>query len=268
MLLPCDDYGTGLAYSGGGGIGMLKGIYTAASGMIPRLKQQEITANNIANASTPGFKKDAVFMHELDAATKAIMPRQSDWQTPMIDQVYTDYGQGSFERTDDLLNLAIEGPGFFVLEPPEGGAEGMIYTRNGAFSVNEEGYLVNNDGLRVMGDGGPIEVGSGAVSIAETGEVSVDAGSVGQLQIVDFPDKAALVKVGNSGFTADAGVETIPAEGASIRQGFLEKSNINVIKEMVGMIVALRQFETGSRMIQAQDESLGTLLNEVAKTRM
>jgi len=209
-----------------------------------------------------------VFMHELDAATKAIMPRQSDWQTPMIDQVYTDYGQGSFERTDDLLNLAIEGPGFFVLEPPEGEAQGMIYTRNGAFSINEEGYLVNSDGLRVMGDGGPIEVGAGSVSIAETGEVSVDAGTVGQLQIVDFPDKSALVKVGNSGFTADENVETVPADGASVRQGFLEKSNINVIKEMVGMIIALRQFETGSRMIQSQDESLSTLLNEVAKTRM
>ena len=77
-----------------------------------------------------------------------------------------------------------------------------------------------------------------------------------------------MVKVGNSGFTANAGVETVSADGASVRQGFLEKSNINVIKEMVGMIIALRQFETGSRMIQSQDESLGVLLNEVAKTRM
>lgn len=247
---------------------MLRGIYRAASGMIPRLKQQEITANNIANASTPGFKKDGMFMHELDAATKAIRTDQSDWQTPMIEQIYTDYGQGSFERTDDLLNLAIEGPGFFVLKPPEGEAQGLIYTRNGAFSVNEEGYLVNSDGLRVMGDGGPIEVGSGAVSISETGEVSVDAGVVGKLQLVDFPDKSALVKVGNSGFTADEGIETVPADGASIRQGFLERANINIIKEMVGMIVAMRQFETGSRIIQSQDDSLSVLLNEVAKTKM
>ena len=245
---------------------MLKGIYKAASAMIPRLKQQEITANNIANASTPGFKKDGVFLKELDAATRANLPRKSDWQTPMIDQIYTDYSQGSFDRTDDVLDLAIEGQGFFVLETPEG--EGAVYTRNGDFSVSDEGFLVTNEGLRVLGDGGPIEVGSGTVAVSETGEVSVEEGVVGRLQLVDFPDKSLLVKAGNSGFTVDDTVAPAPAAGASIRQGFLERSNINVIKEMVGMIVTLRYFEAGSKAIQAQDESLGVLFNQVGKTKI
>lgn len=247
---------------------MLRGIYKAASAMIPRLKQQEITANNIANASTPGFKRDAVFLKELDEVARSMAPRKSKWQTPMIDQVYTDYGQGSFERTNDMLHLAIEGEGFFVLQPPEGEGEGMIYTRNGSFSVNEEGFLVSSEGLRVLGDGGPIEVGTGQVAVSESGEVSVEAGTVGRLQVVDFPEKEALVKVGNSGFTVDETVEAVAAENVSIRQGFLERANINVIKEMVGMIMALRHFEAGSRAIQSQEESLRVLLNQVGRTQM
>jgi flagellar basal-body rod protein FlgG len=247
---------------------MLKGIYKAASAMVPRLKQQEITANNIANASTPGYKKDSIFLKELDSAAREIAPRKSVWQTPMIDQVYTDYGQGSFDKTGDMLNVAIEGNGFFVLEPPEGEGEDMIYTRNGSFSINEEGYLVNTEGLRVMGDGGPIDVGTRDVTIAESGEISIEAGIVGRLQVVDFEDKSALIKVGNSGFTIDETVEPVPVEDASLRQGFLERANINVIKEMVGMIMALRHFEAGSRAIQSQEESLRVLLNQVGRTQM
>ncbi len=247
---------------------MLKGIYKAASAMVPRLKQQEVTANNIANASTPGYKKDSVFFKELDTATRDIMLRESGWQTPMIDQVYTDYGQGSFDRTNDMLHVAIEGDGFFVLEPPEGEGEGLIYTRNGSFSVNEKGFLVNTEGLRVMGDGGPIDIGTGEVNITESGEISIEAGVVGRLRIVDFEDKSALVKVGHSGFTVDETVEPIPVENISIRQGFLERANINIIKEMVGMIMALRQFEAGSRAIQSQEESLRVLFSQVGRTQM
>jgi flagellar basal-body rod protein FlgG len=245
---------------------MLKGIYKAASGMIPRMKQQEITANNIANAGTPGFKKDSVFLKELDTATKAVMPTRSDWQTPMIDQVYTDYSQGSFVRTGNIYDLAIDGQGFFALEGAEG--EGIQYSRNGNFAADTEGYLVNSDGLRVLGDGGPIEVGSGLIEINEAGEVMVDSALVGRLQVVDFPDKSTLVKVGSSGFWVDETVEAEPAGEYSVRQGFVEQANINVIKEMVGMIIALRNFESGAKAIKSQDESLNALFNLVGNTRM
>lgn len=245
---------------------MLKGIYRAASAMIPRLKQQEITANNIANASTPGFKRDSVFLKELTTAQKSAVPKKSVWQTPMIDQIYTDYAQGPFDRTNDLLDLALEGDGFFILQGAED--ETAVYTRNGNFLVDPEGFLANSEGLRVQGDGGPIDVGGGTVTINEAGEVLVDGDSAGRLQVVDFPDKSALVKVGSSGFTVDETVEAVPAEGYSVRQGFLEKSNINIIKEMIGMIITLRHFESGQRAIQSQDESLAVLFNQVGRTRM
>jgi flagellar basal-body rod protein FlgF len=244
---------------------MLKGIYKAASGMVPRLKMQEITANNIANASTPGFKKDSVFMKELDSATRSRLPRKSDWETPMLDQIYTDYSQGGFDRTDNIYDLALEGDGFFVVQSPQG--DTRQYTRNGHFSADPEGFLVTDEGYRVLGDGGPIAVGSGEIEVTESGEVSVDGSAVGNLLVVDFDDKSALVKVGASGFTVDESVQPKPAERYTMRQGFLEHSNINVVKEMVGMIITMRAFEAGSKMIQSQDESLATLFTQVGRTR-
>ncbi len=245
---------------------MLKGIYKAASGMIPRVKQQEITANNIANASTAGYKKDSIFLQELNAARRASLPRKSDWEQPMIDQVYTDYSQGTFERTGNSLDVAINGEGFFILESPEG--EGRIYTRNGSFSTDLDGFLVNSEGFHVLGDGGPIEIGNGAVTVSETGDVLADDNQVGRIQVVEFADKSVLAKKGTSGFAADDGIEPTLSANYTVRQGFLERANINVVKEMVRMIITLRNYETGSKAIQMQNDSLNVLFNQVGRTRM
>lgn len=244
---------------------MLKGIYKAASGMIPQLKKQEISANNIANAGTPGFKKDTVFQKELNQFQQANLPRKSDWETPMIDQVYTDYSQGTFTSTGNSLDVAIGGDGFFVLESPEGNAS--IFTRNGNFTVDTEGFLVNSEGFRVLSDSGPIEIGAGKIEISESGDVLINDAQTGRLRIVDFVDKSVLTKLDSSGFAAPEEAEPVPAQGYTIRQGYLEQSNINVIKEMVGMILTMRAFESGSKSLQIQDESLGKLINEVGKTQ-
>lgn len=243
---------------------MLKGIYRAASGMIPQIKKQEITANNIANASTPGFKKDQVFLQQLDSAKKATMSRKSDWETPMIDQVYTDYSPGTFDQTGNTLDIAIEGNGFFVTESPTG--EMRFYTRNGNFSRDSEGFLVTSEGNRVLGDGGPIDVGNGQASIGGDGTVTVNNDVVGKLQVVEFSDAKVLSKAGDSGFVASAQTQPSPATKFSVRQGYLERSNINVVKEMVDMIMTLRNFESGSKSIQMQDNSLDALFNQVGKS--
>jgi flagellar basal-body rod protein FlgF len=245
---------------------MLKGIYRAASGMIPQIKKQEIAANNIANASTPGFKKDQVFLQQLDAATKATLPRKSDWQTPMIDQVYTDYSPGSLDQTGNSFDVAIEGKGFFVTESPTG--EMRFYTRNGNFSRDTDGFLVTSEGNRVLGDGGPINVGDGQATINGEGSITVNNEIVGKLQVVEFPEDKVLTKTGESGFVAPQNVAPSPSTKFSVQQGYLERSNINIIKEMVDMIMTLRNFETGSKSIQMQDNSLDALFNQVGKSRM
>lgn len=244
---------------------MLKGIYRAASGMIPQMKKQEVTANNIANASTPGHKRDVVFLEQLDAAKRATRPKSSDWQIPMIDQVYTDYSQGSLDQTGNDLDLGIEGKGFFVIESPEG--ESRLYTRNGNFAIDTEGFLATSEGFRVVGEGGPIEVGNGSVAVDESGTVMVNTEPVGKLQVVEFPDQKLLTKTGDSGYTTSDENPPAPATKFTVRQGYLERSNINVIKEMVDMIMTMRAFESGAKSIQMQDNSLDALFSQVGRTR-
>ncbi len=246
---------------------MIRGLYKSASGMVPQAKKQEITANNIANANTAGYKKDQVFLNELDRATGKMVPKKSVWQTPMLDQVYTDYTQGEFDRTGNSFDLAIGGRGFFVVESPDGAQQ--LYTRNGSFTIDTEGYLATLDGLRVMGDGGPIAIGEAeTVDISEAGQIYINEEQVGQVQVVDFPDYDALVKVGGSGFELEDEAEPTPSEDFTIHQGYVEKANINVIKEMVGMILTLRSYEAGAKAIQSQDESLEALFRHVAQTNM
>ncbi|SYZ73590.1 putative Flagellar basal-body rod protein FlgG [Candidatus Zixiibacteriota bacterium] len=243
---------------------MIKGLYRSASGMLPRIKEQEITANNLANASAPGFKRDMVFTKELSRAQAKLVPKKSDWETPMIDQVYTDYDQGSLDQTGNPLDVALEGAGFFVAESAEGNT---VLTRAGSFMISPDGYLVDPNGNRLLGDSGPIGVGEGTVSIAENGQVQVDDAQIGTLQVVDVADKSSLVKIGDNAFEVPQGIDLPRAMNFLIKQGYLESSNVNVVKEMVDMIVSFRNFEADAQAVKAQDDSLDKLINNVGRVR-
>ncbi|MFQ5498446.1 MAG: flagellar hook-basal body protein [Candidatus Zixiibacteriota bacterium] len=238
---------------------MIKGIYTSASGMIPRIKKQEISANNLANVSTPGFKRDTIFTRELTRAQQKQIPRKSDWQQPMVDEVFTDYDAGVFQKTGNPLDLAIEGDGFFPLRTSDGGT---ALTRSGSFTINPEGLLAFGD-MPVLGEGGEIEIGSGQVSIAETGEVEVDGSIVGRIVPQTIADLSDLEKIGGSLFAVPEDAEMIAVDKSSILQGFVESSNVNVVREMIDMIVAFRTYEANSKAIQSQDESLQHLFGRV-----
>jgi len=242
---------------------MIKGLYRSASGMIPYVKTQEITANNLANASAPGFKQDKLFIKELSRAQAKAYPRKSDWETPMIDQVYTEYEQGMLDKTDNPLDLAIEGGGFFTLALEDGTT---VLSRNGSFTIDQSGYLVNPEGHRVLGDGGPINVGEGSVSVGETGQIEVDNSPVGNIRIANIDDKTTLKKIGDSEFQVPEGIDLISAVNFTIKQGYLESSNVNVIKEMVNMVASYRNFESDAQALKAQDDSLEKLINNVGRT--
>ncbi len=243
---------------------MIKGMYRSASAMIPRIKKQEIVANNLANASSPGFKRDMVFTKELSRAESRMTPRKSDWQTPMIDQVYTTFEQGGFDNTGNPLDLAIEGNGFFVFETDNGEE---VLSRAGNLTVNATGFVVNADGHRLLSEGGPINVGRGEVTISEAGRVQVDAADIATIRVVDVDEKSLLQKIGRTEFFIPDGVALAPAVNFTIRQGYLESSNVDVIKEMVDMITSYRHFEADSKSVKAQDDSLEKLLNNVGRIR-
>ncbi len=243
---------------------MIKGLYRSASAMIPHVKIQEITANNLANASAPGFKRDMLFTRELSRAQAKEYPKKSDWETPMIDQVYTEYDQGMLDKTDNPLDVALEGKGFFTLQLEDGTT---VLSRSGSFTVDQSGYLVNPDGHRLLGDGGPINVGEGTVSISEMGQVEVDASPVANIRVVDIEDKSSLQKVGDSEYQIPEGINLISAVNFAIKQGYLESSNVNVIKEMINMVASYRSFESDAQALKAQDDSLEKLINNVGRAK-
>lgn len=243
---------------------MIKGIYRSASAMIPRIKKQETIANNLANASSPGFKKDTVFTEELSRAEMRRAERQTDWQTPMIDQVYTNFEQGGLDKTGNTLDIALEGVGFFVFETPEGE---QVLSRAGRLMADNSGYIVNAEGHRLMGDGGPLNVAGGEVAIAENGRVEVDNNAVGTIRVVEIPETDQLIKIGKTEFALPQGIDLRQAVRFAVRQGYLESSNVEVVTEMIDMITSFRNYEADANAIKAQDESLKNLFNNVGRVR-
>jgi flagellar basal-body rod protein FlgF len=243
---------------------MIKGIYQSASAMIPRVRQQEVIANNLANASAPGFKRDQVFTKELTQAQTRQSNTKSDWQTPMIDQVYTDYDQGQFNKTDNPLDMALEGYGFFVVEGDDGS---QLLTRAGNFLVSPEGFLINPEGHRVMSEAGPITVEGTSISISESGQVEVDGVESGSIRVVQVDDPAILEKAGYNEYMIPEGIELPVAVDFTIRQGYLESSNVDVIREMVDMIVSFRNYESDAQSLKSQDDSLEKLIRNVGSIR-
>ena len=179
----------------------------------------------------------------------------------MIDKLYVDHTEGSLEATGRDLDVAIQGDGFFVVETPTGEA----YTRNGNFTLSPDGTLVNADGFPVLSEGGPITLTDEKVTIGTDGVVTLGNALVSRLRLVAFEDAGELIKTSGTLFTAPANVLPIAPATMNVRQGYLEKSNVNIMREMVDMIDSYRMFETGQKMIQIQDDTLSKAVNELPR---
>jgi flagellar basal-body rod protein FlgF len=241
---------------------VLKGIAAAASGMLPQLKRQEVISNNLANAATAGYKRDRLFVQELDQAQARTAPNEADWEMPHQIGIRVDFSAGPMERTGNPYDVAIAGDGFFVVESQ--GAE--RFTRNGHFEVNPDGVLSTVDGDPVMGEGGEIRLSAGDVAIATDGTVAVDGRTIDKLRIVRFADPNVLVRSGSSLFAiGQTGAAAEDVESPSVRQGFLEQSNVNTIEEMVNMITTFRFYEADQRAVQMQDQVQGRVVNDLGR---
>ncbi|SDD82650.1 flagellar basal-body rod protein FlgF [Sporomusa acidovorans] len=245
---------------------MIRGIYTAASGMLAETTRADTIANNLANGSTTGYKKDVAISK--DFANILIRRINDGGDAPvigsmgvgtLIDEVATIHTTGSVRTTGNPLDFAIEGRGFFAIQTQAG----IRYTRNGSFTRNSRGQLVNSDGQLVLGqNGGPIQLPEGTVTVNGSGIVTVDGTNVGQLQVVEFDNERQLVKEGASLFRAANNGR--PATG-TVEQGCLEQSNVNVVSEMVNLISGYRAYEVNAKTVQTHDELLDKAVNEVGK---
>lgn len=231
---------------------MDRGLYVIASGMLAELTQQARIANDLANASTAGYKgehgtqsafadilvRNAIDGHVIGTGGLGVIPGGTE----------LDLRQGPLRRSDEPLDVGLDGDGFLSIET----AQGTRYTRNGQLRIDGEGRLVTANGNAVLGeDGKPLVLPSGgSIEIGADGTVSSSGKAVGRLAVVTLDDPA---KVGDSLYTGSPGKRP---EGTAVRQGMLEGSNVSAAETMVAMIASLRAFEAGQRVLHSVDETL------------
>lgn len=184
-----------------------------------------------------------------------------------IGENYTDYSQGSLKETGNTYDLALAGNGFFTISyTDKKGNTSEKYTRDGEFTMDSEGYLRTLEGDYVQGEGGAImiPVETSEVSIRDNGDIYADGEYVDSLRIVDFEDYNNIEKFGENLYSVvDGATET--ESTAAVKQGYLEMSNINVVKEMVEMITISRAYESNQKLIQTEDDMLDKSVNQVGK---
>jgi flagellar basal-body rod protein FlgF len=222
---------------------MNSGYYAACTGLMARTEALETIANNLANVSTAGFRGSHNVFSSLLATT-------GNSPLSVLNQDANDYGvlsgtqldtsQGALVKTGNDLDLAMQGPGYFVAQT----AAGPVYTRGGNFRVSPVGQLITAAGDPVMGDNNrPITLIGAPIAISPDGTISTNGAISGRLKLVEFPPAVSVKSAGGTYYTAPAN-SAIPATHSQVRQGMLESSNVNPVTSVVELITAQREVET------------------------
>jgi flagellar basal-body rod protein FlgF len=238
-------------------------VAMTAISMSDDMQRLATISHNLANATTPGFKRDIAltgrFAHTLDALASRSVPAMN----PGDPNSTIDQQNGSLRFTNNAFDVALEGPGFFELS----GAEGPLYTRQGDFHLDGQGRLVNASGVAVMGTGGEIFLAGGEHKIERDGRIFEDGKQIAQLRVVQFSRPDGLLKAGNGQYAAAAGEAPTDAGTGDtkthVRQGHLENSNVSSVNEMVRLIETIRHFESQQKVIQGYDEMLERVIRSL-----
>jgi flagellar basal-body rod protein FlgF len=250
---------------------MIRGIYTTAAGLATAQLRLGVVSNNIANVATPGYKQDRLpeeVGKSLDLMKFAVDADGRGVGTitlgPQVGVSQLDLASGPMQETSNPLDLAIAGTGFFGVQRQDGST---AYTRDGGFQTDDAGVLRARDGSAVLDTNNqPITLPTGQdVSIAADGTVMAGGQQVAQLRIVDFAPGTQLTKVGNGQFTAPNGVTPQAASGSQLYQGYLEGSNVDMTESMVQTMNLVRAYEANQKLLQMQDETLKSAVNEIGK---
>ena len=244
---------------------MIRGLYSAASGMTTQAAKNDVYAANLANVSTAGYRRSRVIQTSFprDLAISNLLsevlnsPGASGGLRGgvVVSAASVDLSPGPISQTNNDFDLAISGAGFFCLNSPQG----LIFTRSGQFQLDASNTLVSRAGYPVLGLDGPIRLASGALKVDESGQVWDGDQPVDTLRIVEFADPGSLRKT-EGGLVGGSGER--PATGYTIAQGAIEGSNVRAMTEMGKMMNGMRLYEANVRALQMQDESIATLLRE------
>lgn len=277
---------------------MLRGYYTAAAGMIAQQRRQEMLTNNLANANTPGYKADRSSMRAfpemlMRAYNTETLPNNRGFKNsyllgPLHTGVYMQetmphFAQGDLRETGRNTDLALLAqnvpvdeetnvPGSLFFEVQNANGE-VRYTRNGDFSLDSNGSLVTNEGYYVLStDGTPIQVFGDEFTVRDDGTVLEGGVEIAQVNVAFANNPDLLVKEGNGLFAVDGGGALVSAVGNadiaySLKQGFEERSNVDVQQTMTDMMMAYRNFEVNQRVLRSYDQSMDKAVNEIGRIR-
>jgi len=241
---------------------MIRGIYYSSSAMQYLDEKLDVVANNLANSETTGFKRSGIAFNQQLVAEQAKYRNQID--TDPLPQgtikTYIENTQGPIKQTSNPFNFALEGRGYFTLQTPNG----VAWTRDGSFTMNEDGYLTTMDGNFVMGDYGPILIDGKKFTMSDHGDIIIDNIIINKLQIQDF-SKDSVVQKGSNLLYPKGNTMLFTDPEAKIRQGYLESSNISIVKEMISMISINRQYQANERAIRTNDEALQKAVSQIAR---
>lgn len=258
---------------------MIKGLYTAHTGMVNEMNRLDILTNNLANSDTTAYKKEGTTSRTFADELAIKIKDTSHYGLPQklgevslvthLGQVYTDWTSGSFKVTDNETDFAIDGQGFFAIAfTNKDGETSVKYTRDGNFVVDTEGYLRTKDGDYVLNAEGARtgNTGEGSYvrmnplqkfSVDEFGYIYQNEEVIGEIGLIDFEDYDYIEKYGENLYNLVEG-GAVTESASKIRQGMLETSNVNVVDEMVNMIAIQRAYEAGQKVITSIDETLAT----------
>lgn len=246
---------------------MLRGLYTAYTGMLDQQRRLEVTTNNLANSTTIGYKKEGSTSQAFDEYLAIKIKDSSEGYLRRgignvslgvkIGETYTNYTQGSFRETGEPFDIAIGGDGFFNISyTNKNGVESTMYTRDGSFTLTREGNLVTKDGDFVLGQDGPIVLPTNAeITIDTLGNIYNGNELLDRIMLTDFEDYNYLEKFGENMYRTVDGAQEIDATG-ELNQGWLEMSNVQVVQEMVDMISIQRAYEAAQKVETSMDDIL------------
>jgi flagellar basal-body rod protein FlgF len=227
-------------------------------------RSMDVIANNLANVSTPAYKRESVLFQQYMQTVPPAEGQTGPQTITMVQDagVLRDNNEGRIESTKAPFDLAINGKGYFTIQTPNGNR----YSRNGHFTLDQQGQIVTEDGRPLVGDGGPVTVtpDDGDIHIAADGTVSGKNGQIGKIQIVDFANPKLLTKEGSSLYATTQ--TPTPSTDAKIGQGFLEASNVEPVVEISHMLEVLRAYEATANLSQTQSNMSLNAIDKLGST--
>jgi flagellar basal-body rod protein FlgF len=236
--------------------------YLALARQVALDRALDITANNLANLRTTGYKAEKVLFEEYVQRQTSPLTPPNEMSSVVQVGTFTDFRAGGFEQTGNPLDFAIQGDGFFAVQTEDG----PRYTRAGNFRLDDAGQIVTADGLPVLDAGGaPIQLPpeGGRITVAGDGQVAVDGAVVGQIGVLQFDDPQSLVREGSGLYSSTA--EPIQSEEARVIQGMIEGANVQPVLEITRMMDILRAFQAAQQMVDGQHELARNATTKIAK---